>query len=434
MADYGSGIEVDKIIALRCLNGFLSEYSMQNAKEAVISSGDGSFSISLEKDASWILILVNSQASGTDKFVGYVALNDGAGENLLQIPVANVSGNSLDLGNLDQSVSDTEIALADNTAVTATTFAMDVDDLIALARNDNYFKYVKNFYFNYANNVYYTIRPCFRWSGDYFTMTATPVAPAFIYKKYELVCFTNSTEYTLDNYCGTNGADKIIMGLHPPLGSEVPSDKGITYTYDFPLSTTAAVTYTLVSGTSYHEILNQEISIHEGSFTGLSYNIGSFSNTIPAEIWTWVITNTVTPSVSIKGLFDLEVGSPVTGTNMVKGFAPMFKVNLDNDTNRHIDSVDIIWFALNSAGDGYDVITDTSVLKYIINTANFGFGHYSGGTRGDNLYFDPATQTHFVPSQTWYYNKPSAGLENAESIGWSYKSGGVEFFFEMRSD
>ena len=84
---YGTGAEVDKIIALQCLNGFLSEQSMQNAKEAIINLSDGTFNISLEKDRNWILILVNSQASGTARFVGYVALNDGSGENLLQIPV-----------------------------------------------------------------------------------------------------------------------------------------------------------------------------------------------------------------------------------------------------------------------------------------------------------------------------------------------------------
>ena len=437
---YGTGTVVDKIIAIKCVMG--SPQGMQDAKEVTISSADGSFNISLEKNTDWILMLVNSAAVGDAKFVGYVALNDGSGNNLLQFPVQNVSNSSLDLGNLDQSVTETDTALSDNSAITASTFAMNVNQLTALARNDDFFKFVKNFYFNYnySTGIYWIMRPNFSWEGDYFTLTDTPTAPAYTYNSYQLLLSSNSTEYNMDNVCGTNGITKTIFALHPPLGSEVPKTDGtITYTYGTrPLSNTSIATYTVGADGRRQSGPNSDMGVGENTPPSpiLAFQIGLLSGTIPAGLWSWVITNTGTGIGALQGQYDVAVGSPITGSGMVKGFVPVLKVNLDNDTNRRITSVDIMWFMLNATEDGYDLVTDISVLKYLMELASLGFCNYNNFTGpkvSELISFNPSTQTRFIPSKVWYYNKPGIGIEDAQEISWSYTSGGVGFFFGTRA-
>jgi hypothetical protein len=432
---YGTGTTVDKVIAIKCVMG--SPQGMQDAKEVNISSADGSFSISLEKDVDWILMLVNSAAVGDAKFVGYVALNDGSGNSLLQIPVASVSENSLDLGNL---VSDTDVALSDNADITASTFAMNVNQLTALARNDDFFKFVKNFYFNYdyGSGIYWTMKPNYSWEGDYFTLTATPLAPAYTYKSYQLLLSSNSTEYTMDNVCGTNGATKMEMALHPPQGSAVPNTDGtITYAYGTrPLSNTYISTYTTRADLLRESAPNSDMYVVENTPPSpmLAFQIGSLSGTIPAGLWSWVITNTDTGIGALKGQYDVAIGSPITGAGMVKGFVPVLKVNLDDETSREINSVDVIWFMLNATGDGYVLVTDTSVLKYLMDFANLGFDNYIGPRRSETIFFNPSIKTNIIPTKTWYYNKPGASnQEDAQGISWAYSSGGVGFFFGTRA-
>ncbi len=430
---YGTGTVVDQVIAIKSVMGSLQ--GMESSISATINSADGSFNIALEKNVDWILLLVNSGLlPDPSAFIGYVALNDGSGESLLQIPVKDVTASSLDLGNL---VSDTDTALADNVAITASTFAMSASQLTALARNDDFFKFVKNFYLNYdsGTGIYWTMKPNFSWDTDYSAITATPISPSYTYKSYQLLMFSNSPQYNMDNLCGTNGITKTIFALHPPLGSAVTNtDNTVVYAYDNPLSNTSIITYTTTAGGVRESGPNPDMFVREGAFPKLSFQIGSLSGTIPTGLWSWVITDTGTGLGALKGQYDVAVGSPITGNGMVKGFVPVLKVNLDDDTNRRITSVQVFWFMLNATEDGYDPVTDISVLKYLVDTANLGFNNYGGARRSETIFFNPSAQTHIVPSMTWYYNKPGApNQEDAQEISWAYSSGGCGFFFDARA-
>lgn len=69
------GPTVNKVIAMPFEGGYIDAYCMTGRKEALINT-DGSFSLSLEKDRNWLLILVNTNESLYNQFVGYVALTD----------------------------------------------------------------------------------------------------------------------------------------------------------------------------------------------------------------------------------------------------------------------------------------------------------------------------------------------------------------------
>src|SRR3989339_1632051 len=81
----GAFIDVDKIIAMPYEGGYLGEYTILESKSVDINP-DGSFSLSLEKDRNWVLILVNSTLTGRDKFIGYVAMKMDANESTLLAP------------------------------------------------------------------------------------------------------------------------------------------------------------------------------------------------------------------------------------------------------------------------------------------------------------------------------------------------------------
>ena len=82
--------KVDKIVALQSDRGYLGAESMQYSRSATIND-DGTFSIGLDTSRDWLLVLMDSTAAArTDQFVGYVALNTGTAENLLQLPANHV--------------------------------------------------------------------------------------------------------------------------------------------------------------------------------------------------------------------------------------------------------------------------------------------------------------------------------------------------------
>ncbi|MEW6027290.1 MAG: hypothetical protein AB1599_08345 [Planctomycetota bacterium] len=426
---YGTGgTWVDKIIALQCEGGYLGEYSMQYAKEALVSSADGSFTLQLEKSMNWILMLVNSQASGEAKFVGYVALDDGAGNSLLQLPVATANTNSLDLGNL---VSDTDTAISDNTAITASTFAMNVDQLIALAKTDDFFKAVKNFYVNYTGGVYWTLRPDFKWRGTYASLDdANGQDPnLYNYISYQFQLDTNSSDATVDKFCGTGGQTKRVMALYAPTGAQVSTNySGVTYTDTFPISNTTVVTYTVDTDGYKRAGSPVNISAGEGPW-GTSFSLGStdLTGTIPAGAWLLKMGTDANPSLNPTiGLFDVSVASPITGTGKLNGFIPTLKVI--TGTDNIITSVEIKWYVINATGDGYDLVTDKTVLKYLVGSGDVYFSA-DNQTRYDSVPFNPATQSSVTPPRTWYYNDASK-VEEADSFGIFYYSGGVGFFFE----
>ena len=426
---YGTGAVVDKVIALQCEGGYLSEYSMQYAKEALVSSADGSFTLQLEKNMNWVLMLVNSAGVGDAKFVGYVALADGAGNSLLQLPVATVSGSSLDLGNL---VSDTDVAISDNTAITASTFAMNVDQLIALAKNDDFFKAVKNFYVNWDGSTYWTLRPDFKWRGTYASLDDTNGQDPELYNyiSYQFQLDTNSSEATVDKFCGTGGQTKRVMALYPPTSAQVPTNySGVTYTDTFPISNTTVITYTVDTDGYKRAGSPVNISAGEGPW-GTSFSMGStdLTGTIPAGAWLLKMGTDSNPSLNTTiGLFDVSVASPLNGNGKLNGFIPTLKVI--TGTDNIITSVQIKWYVIDVTGTGYAPVTDTTVLKYLVGSGDVYFSA-DNQARYDSVYFNPATQSSVTPPRTWYYNDTSKGIQEADSFGIFYYSGGVGFFFE----
>jgi hypothetical protein len=425
-AIYGQAIDkyVDKILAIQSDRGYLGENSMETSRSAIINA-DGTFSISLDTSKDWLLVLMDSTALvKSDQFVGYIALNAGT-ENLLQVPASTSTITSLDLGTItasgDTGQSDAPIDEAD--------FSLTSTQLLNLAKNDDAFKSVKNFVINYDNatNVYYTLRPDFRWNGSYASINGAFQNPSgYIYSNYSSQLDSNTTTINIDKICGTNGQTQVIVELAPP--SDVTTSDFFVRTFNpgNPMSSAGVKCKTATDGfiEVYQDPGNSDF-FATNRYGGVSQSWAApLSGTIPGGNWLYY------EGEQQKGQFDLAVASPLRLDNTIKGFVPSAKINTDEDGSGRIMSVDIKWYTWD--GFQYVELTDITVLRYLIGTGDVFFDNYTGDMRTyESIHFDPAVDTSVTPSGTWYYG--TAGPENQQLKGFGvfYSSGGIGFFFNF---
>lgn len=432
---YAVDPSINKVIAIPFEGGYLGDYCVINRKEATINAS-GSFSLSLEKNMNWLLLLVDTTAIDPKNiFVGYVALNVNGSDGLLEIPATTAAGSTLDLGTLNNTG---DTALSDNTSIAATDFAMTAGQLLSLAKNDELLKLVKNLFINYnfATGTYYTLRPDYKWRGDYDAISNTFYAPAaYQYISYQFQFDTNSTALTLDQIGGTSGTAKTLIELYPPTGAIVTTVNGTPvefYTGSLPISNYnngAALTKIQKADLTW-EVQCPDFFASEMPEGGISYSLGSanLEGDIPPGYWNWVISGTLT------GEFDVAVATPITATTKIKGFVPVIRANVA--ANNTITSIDVKWYTLNEAGTDYVEVTDITILKYLIGSRVDLYieNSYGGLRRYDNFQLDlTQNQTTVTPGYGagwWYYGGNGPDEQRAWSFGIFYSAGGVGHFFE----
>ena len=365
---YATAPAVDKVIAIPFEGGYLGDYCVTGRKESTINAL-GAFNLSLEKNMNWLLLLVNTEAADPKNiFVGYVALNVNGSDGLLEIPATTASGTTLDLGTLNANG---DTALSDNTAVTGTDFSMTASQLLSLAKNDELLKLVKNLFINYdfATGTYYTLRPDYKWRGDYTTISNTFQAPAtYDYISYQFQFDTNSTALTLNQIGGVSGSAKTLIELYPPTGATVPTNGGLgtppAYTDSLPISNynNGAALTKIQKADGTWEVNCPDFFASEMPWGGISYSLGSgkLQGDIPTGYWKWVIDEAIQPT----GEFDVAVATPITATNKIKGFVPVIRANVAGDNT--ITSITVKWYTLNADGSAYEEVTDITILKYLI--------------------------------------------------------------------
>jgi hypothetical protein len=427
-AVYGQAIDkyVDKILAIQSDRGYLDASSMETSRSATINP-DGTFSISLDTSKDWLLVLMDSTATvKADQFVGYIALNAGTGENLLQVPATASTNTSLNLGTITAS-GDTGQS---DTPINESYFSLTSAQLLSLAKNDDAFKSVKNFVINYDNatNVYYTLRPDFRWNGSYASINGAFQNPSgYTYANYSSQLDSNTTTINIDKICGTSGQTQVIVELAPP--SDVTTSDVFVRTFNpgNPMSSAGVKCKTATDNfiEAYQDPGNSDF-FATNRYGGVSESYAApLTGTIPGGNWLYY------EGEQQKGQFDLAVASPLRLDNTIKGFVPSAKINTAGDGR--ITSVDIQWYYWDDSTSQYVVLTDISVLRYLIGTGDVFFDNYTGDTRTyESIHFDPAVNTFITPSQyTWYYGTAGPEDQQLKGFGVFYSSGGIGFFFNF---
>jgi hypothetical protein len=396
---------------------------MENSRSATINP-DGTFSISLDTSRDWLLVLMDSTAPvKSDQFVGYVALNAGT-ENLLQVPASTSTITSLELGTItasgDTAQSDTPIDESD--------FSLTSTQLLNLAKNDDAFKSVKNFVINYNNatGVFYTLRPDFRWKGNYASINGAFQNPSgYTYSNYSSQLDSNTTTINIYKICGYG--PQVIVKLAPPSDVTTSGPSVRTFNPANPMSSANVKCYTADDGfiEAYQDPGNSDFfATNRYGDVSQSY-AAPLTGTIPGGDWLYYEGD------QLKGQFDVAVASPLRVDGTIKGFVPSAKINIDEDGK--ITSVDIKWYYWDDSTSQYVELADASVLRYLIGTGGVYFDNHTGGTRRyESFNIDPAAQTSVTPSQyDWYYG--TAGLPNQqlEGFGIFYSSGGIGFMIEF---
>lgn len=429
-----TGTNVDTVLAIQSSRGQFSKYSILHSKSAAINP-DGSFSIILEKSDDWVLVLMNSNPTTTspdERFVGYIAYDQGGGHSLLELPASAATITSYQTGTLNKNG---DTAISSNT-ITAVDFSMTNAQMLTLAKNDDGFKSVKNFIINFGNygnssDVYYILRPDFSWHGDYSTIQDSFADPAaYSFNAYTLQMSTNSTEVSMDNFCGANGQPKKLIELYPPAGTSVSSRTSVTtrtYNDTNPLSNdlvTASSCTAAPSGATGQQEARDDDTYASDVTTGggLTYSFyPGFQPPILPGYWTFKIDG------SVRGLFDVAVAAPLSGTNQIIGFVPVPKLTTSNGL---ITKVDLKWYSFDETGAATE-LTDISVLKYLLGPSGVSFYTPITATvrQVESFQFDPATTTTFTPTKTWYYGSSGDANHQAGSLMVFYESAGIGHSF-----
>jgi len=416
---------VDQVIAIPMSRGSLSSRNMASAVTGIINT-DKTFSLTLANDQDWLLVLIDSSATGTNRFVGSLALNIGSGDSLLSLPATDAAVSTMDLGVVSRPLTTSNDAISANT-VTATDFNMTVGQLTTLAKTDELFKNAKNIVNNYdtATGVYYSMRTDFHWGGVYSSLTATFSDPAYTSKGIGYQYDTNSPSVTLAQVCDHS----MLLSFAP---SEPVSDGTNTYDSGTPItSSTGSCSPIIISGVTHTQFTGGNVYATD-AYDGLSFGPYILLNTVPTR-WDYRENGV------LKAQFDMTAAHPpITAGGKPKGFLPSFKINV---TGTKIDSVDVKWYYYDEAADSYILLApaDLKLLKHYIQILEVKFDvTYNNIRKTCEMYFDPTTTTNVSPSgplfncpDTWYYNDAVNHPDTSTGLMGFYETGGFGYFFDF---
>lgn len=428
---------VDQVIAIPVNGGSLAARDMASSVTSAISTTDQTFSLSLSKSADWLLVLIDSTATGTNRFVGSLGISTGS-DSLLNLPATDAAIATLGLGLVSRPVSTSNDAVSANT-VTGTQFSMSAAQLTTLAKTDDVFRNAKNIINNYdlTSKVWYQLRPDFFWKGDYAGIQDADVAPTtYAYNGYNFQFDSNSIELTMDDICGTdingNPTTKKTVELYPS-GTVTTLDGLRTYP-----STTSFSNDLISCGTKTENGLPVRYG-SDSDFSATGYNpisytfaMGNLGGDIPPGYWDYKVNGTT------KASFDVAVSKPFNSSGLINVPVPVLKVNTTIGTLGAglITSVDVTWYILNDAGNGYVLLTDRTILKHLIGSSDWAIESPGVQFNRENNYFIPTTETTITPTQEWYYNNTDASIPEAQrvnSIQLFYEAGGNGHYFQYTS-
>jgi hypothetical protein len=431
---------VNKVLAIPMYSGSLQGQMMAYSKSATIDSSTGTFSLSLEKDRDWLLVLIDSSVTGTARFVGSLALDAGSSNSLLNFPATDSSLSTMPLGTVSRASSNGDALTS--TVVGTTDFSLSASQLVTLSKTDKLFRNAMNIVNNYGTfgnsaTVWYQLRPDFHWDGSLsslVTTTALNSAPSLTYSGMNFQLDTNSTSVAMSTICTTTGH----VALHPPLSAGVITMGTKTFDYANPIKNSASCQDW--NGGPAKETVNSDLYACNGYLPDMTYSVQAYftDGTMPAGFWEWKENGIV------KAAFDIgSINPPITPTGQLKGYIPTYKINVG--VNNKITSVDIAWFYYDGVTYTQLLSADLNVLKHFIGQIEAKFEATVGTRRTCEMYIDPTVETSFNPADArfastcqadplhkdWYYNNSGFPETNTGLMGF-YETGGFGYFFDYR--
>ena len=446
----GPNPAVDQVVAISMDRGSLSSRNMSSRVTSSIDL-DGNFSLSLSKDHDWLLVLIDSSITGTQRYVGSVAVSavtTTTSDGLLNLPTSVAAISSLNVGTVSRPTGTSNDALT-SSAVTGTDFSMTVGQITTLAMTDGLLKNTKNIVNNYGNfgnpaTTWYYLRPNLFWRRTYSGLTDTNnlvSQPVYTYARYGFQLDTNSTSVNMGMLCPVSGpSGTSTLQLFPPAGAIVTGGTA-TYTDTNPLQNDHPLCrpHSSGKGTEQFESPGDFVATDAYAKANQTMTYGfptDLFGDIPPGYWTWMESGVV------KGMFDASVSIPKTVAGNPKGFVPAMSVNVDGSNK--ILSVDIAWFYYDEAAGQYVKLLpgDLGILTHVMQSGEVEFVNEYYNVRSE-AYFDPTVTTNIVPplardsngtlinDGSWYFDTGAPNTsQTAASIVFFYETAGIGNYFE----
>jgi hypothetical protein len=310
----------------------------------------GNFALDINKSfGNYLLLLIDSkQTDKTMQVQGYVTV--GMGDAcMLRLPIDKMSGDSLNLGNLNNSTHPEEFA--SDTSLSQQ-FTLSAEDLLRIARNDESLRAIKNVYLNYnpADGSYIAMTPTFRWNAAYI--------PAITNTYYDPTLIASAVKMYYFGITDTNLAfDSSTVSLEAP----------------GPVS----LLLNLLDGTK--ENLGTSVG---GNYFLFGPNKNScespyFTDAIPAGYWTLKVSG------QQVAVFDIGCAYQTDSMGLPKIFIPAPRLTIGSDSI--VTAVDIKWYGYSH--NGYEEISDPQLLASMIQgKVGVGLNNYTHSINDNTSY------------------------------------------------
>jgi len=410
-----SQVTIDKVTAIPISIPFVVTSEIIENSVSVPIDSSGSFTIELDPDKTWILLLIDSDAEVKDQIVSFAGLGDQEA-NLIMLPGGNLIGN-VDMGVLDQSGD--EAFQNGSLEGNQVSFNLNIGDLREIAKLDNMLKTIKNIYINYNKTT-----------GSFFSASFAywwGVVPGTIKNQ-----FSDPNNYVYDGYQPTFNAFSKELSFdgiynHTYIVSIIPPENMI----DVDLNT-----YSSFSSAGVWEFLKNEASgrnagsnakpffiLEELSRGALDISSGGahFTN-IPSGFWT--IKKDDVPI----SYFDLSIAKPFidSNNNIPIVYLPVLKVVVD--VNNYVQAFYIKWVQYDVSSSTFVEIKDLSLLANYTEAVSMSYDDANDSNYSEIVDFQKKTETVFYPKEPFkFFGDASVKDHVLREIRLGYRIFGIDY-------
>lgn len=308
-------------------------------------------------------------------------------DSAINLPIANLVGESLDLGTIG---ADSSGNLAAATSADSANFSLESDTLKSLAATDDPLRRVRNIYMNTdpETGVFFNQKAIFMFQGRLQAVLGA-TAPEIIWKDtgvttwntrysgYILSFTTNHPSLTVDSVCGsTPGVLKLkVPNGETPIAHE--SDINTTYSELTTAGATANGADQCESNSGAALYYKVESMMNNGVSTSMSnFNWGGsvgFVDRIPNGYWDITFDDEVLARFDLAAAYPMDdAASPVRPIVYVPGL----KIAIDSGTRAFV-SAEFKWYRWDRGSGSFVEQTDYTAMQLAAKDFTFGFTDYT---------------------------------------------------------
>ena len=331
--DEGSAIErADTVVAIPVSTHGMWASSIAQARTDTIQP-DGSFSIEIPTgQGSWIVLAVDSTATGFDKVVGHMVVDEGTAR-LHTLPIENADGD-VEFGTLSFDAASAEFVAEYRMSAYADTMNLSVEELRAIALTDSMSKLAINLYVNYTPTDYWNMMTAWPFRGALDDAVGA-YAPAHRTVPHSVLIYTRFHWDTPDITIHDVISGSAVVEVFPPaeVVDYIIDPAGTTYGPDKPYTNVGYVAErTQAPEGEYapgalHYFSGGLIVVvgRDGAIGFDARSADTSTNTLVPGVWRVHINN------QDRAWFDVRIGSPFDANGNLIALIPEPRLTFNSD-------------------------------------------------------------------------------------------------------